>query len=438
MSDENNSTALVIQQEDRLPAARTIASGSLVRAFVPANFGEAMQIARIIGKSGMAPKSYQDNEAKILVGMMVGAECGLTPMQSLRGVAVIGNQPSLWGDVALGLVVSSGLVEDMVESDSGNFDDLQNGDGEAICTIKRRGRATPVIRRFGMAMARRAGLLTKQGPWASGHRQRMCQMRARAFALRDLFPDILAGLGVEGAQEDSVEPSLREQAERASSSTIIATVTDLEHQARGELPTMAAVEATDTMERAAHAVQEEARANIDAGAEQQQEAAPKRRVRTPKAAGAPNDGPPAKKLATPQQIAEMQTLQAMFREYDEAGNMRVAGDVKSQIGAMREKIDFSELDGATTPPPATVDQHDDLAPGVAEVLTDQGYDLNKDDPAPEGMDLQEAVRELKSKELLPDVQGFVVVGLSEEDRMEFESIKARHIAGMIEDAKRRR
>ena len=438
MSDETTSTDLVPSSQDRLPAARTISSGSLVRAFVPQNFGEAMTIARVIAKSRMSPKSYDNDEAKILVGMMTGAECGLTPMQSLRGVAMIGNMPSLWGDVALGLVVSSGLVEDMVESQDGDFDDLNKGDGRAVCTIKRIGRATPVIRRFGMLEARRTGLLTKAGPWAQGNRERMCQMRARAFALRDLFADVLSGLHVEGAPEEHRELTLTEQAAFARDATVTATVDDLEHQSRG-LAAPAAVMATDELQRAAEEVQEQAATNLAPEVEQQPEQAPKRRVRTPK----PPADPLAKKKATDQTIAEMMTLRAMHDDYERQGNMQLAGNVKTSIIEMRERYDFSELDahekakreqerevGDPGPQP-------DLAPGVAEILTETGYDLNTGEIHEEGT-LKEAVRELRSKELLPDVTGFAPAGLTEDEQMEFESIKAKHVQGMIEEAKQRR
>lgn len=444
MSDENISTELVTVNQPALPAARTIRPGTPVAAFVPSTFEEAMKIARVIAQSGMSPKSYNDNEAKILVGMMTGAECGLTPMQSLRGVAMIGNQPSLWGDVALGLVLSSGLVEDMVESSSGNFDDLNNGDGSAVCTIKRRGRATPVIRRFGMLEARRTSLLTKSGPWAQGNRERMCQMRARAFALRDLFADVLSGLHVEGAPEEHRELTLAEQAGIARQETITATVDDLEQQARGEsgMAAPTAVAATDALERATAAAQNEAAANLAPEAQQQPEPPTRRRVRTPKAPAEPGE----KKKATDQNIAEMMTLRAMNDDYERAGNMQLAGNVKASIIELRDKFDFAELDAhekakresaaqevAGDPGP----QPDDSPPGVAEILTDSGYDLNTGE-VHDGGGLSGAVRELKSKELLPDVTAFAPSGLTDDEQMEFESIKARYVQGIIEEAKQRR
>ncbi len=83
-----------------------------------------------------------------------------------------------------------------------------NGDREdegtpnpvAVCVAKRKGRK-PVIAKFSVEDAKRAGLWGKQGPWQA-YPKRMMQMRARGFALRDAFPDALKGLiTVEEAQD---------------------------------------------------------------------------------------------------------------------------------------------------------------------------------------------------------------------------------------------
>lgn len=43
--------------------------------------------------------------------------------------------------------------------------------------------------------AAKAGLKGKQGPWTQ-YPKRMMQMRARSWALRDVFPDVLRGMPV--------------------------------------------------------------------------------------------------------------------------------------------------------------------------------------------------------------------------------------------------
>jgi len=55
--------------------------------------------------------------------------------------------------------------------------------------------------RFSVEDAKRAGLWGKQGPWQA-YPKRMLQMRARGFALRDAYPDVLKGLiSTEEAQD---------------------------------------------------------------------------------------------------------------------------------------------------------------------------------------------------------------------------------------------
>jgi hypothetical protein len=121
-----------------------------------------------------------------MVGILAGAEVGLTPFAALQSIAVIGNNPSLWGDGALALVQASGLLEDMEETDDGNT---------ATCRLNRKERKTPIVRTFSMEDAKKAGLAGKAGPWTQ-YPARMRQMRARAFALRDGFSDVLKGLHI--------------------------------------------------------------------------------------------------------------------------------------------------------------------------------------------------------------------------------------------------
>jgi hypothetical protein len=70
----------------------------------------------------------------------------------------------------------------------------------AVCRIKRKGQPEEA-RTFSQADAKAAGLAGKSGPWAQ-YPARMRQMRARAFALRDVFADVLKGLAVAEEAQD--------------------------------------------------------------------------------------------------------------------------------------------------------------------------------------------------------------------------------------------
>ncbi len=160
-------------------------------SLTPSSLAEAMEFAGMMSKSSIVPKDYQNNPGNILVAIQWGMEIGLQPLQSMQSIAVINGRPSIWGDAMLALVRSSGLLEAINEEVT---------DSKAVCTIKRRGEQE-VVREFSMQDAKQAGLTGKQGPW-SQYPKRMLQMRARAFALRDVFPDVLRGVHVAEEAQD--------------------------------------------------------------------------------------------------------------------------------------------------------------------------------------------------------------------------------------------
>ncbi|WP_010517876.1 recombinase RecT [Komagataeibacter oboediens] len=151
------------------------------------SFEQLVKFADIASRSGMVPSAYSGKPQAVLIAVQMGSELGLAPMQSLQNIAVINGRPSVWGDALLGLVKASAVCDDVVETMEGEGDALT-----AICVAKRKGKS-PVEARFSVEDAKAAGLWNKQGPWKQ-YPKRMLQMRARGFALRDAFPDVLRGL----------------------------------------------------------------------------------------------------------------------------------------------------------------------------------------------------------------------------------------------------
>lgn len=195
MTDTNTAVATTEQVRPKPPAVQ---AGGTISAMIPTDIDQAFRLARAIAMSGMAPKAYGQDENKCFVGILAGAELGLAPFQALQSIAVIGGNPSVWGDGALALVRASGLLEDFEETDDGN---------KATCRVVRKGE-TPIIRSFDMDDAKKAGLAGKAGPWTQ-YPKRMRQMRARAWALRDGFADVLKGLHI--AEELRDRPDLVEK-----------------------------------------------------------------------------------------------------------------------------------------------------------------------------------------------------------------------------------
>lgn len=169
----------------------------------PKTFGELMEWAKLVAHSGMVPKDYNGNPGAVLVSIQMGAELGLKPLQSLQNIANINGRPSIWGDAAWALVTSHPDCVNAREECDGS---------KATCTIHRRGR-DPVVRSFTADDAKRAGLWGKQGPWTN-YPQRMLQMRARSWAARDAFADVLKGISMveeaRDAEHTIAEPQIVE------------------------------------------------------------------------------------------------------------------------------------------------------------------------------------------------------------------------------------
>jgi hypothetical protein len=143
----------------------------------------------------MIPKEYIGKPGNCLVAIQWGMEIGLHPLQGLQSIAVINGKPCLWGDAAQALVRASPVCEYIEEGDS----DATHG----VCRVKRRGEPEHV-QVFTIDDAKKAGLWGKTGPWTQ-YPQRMLILRARSWALRDKFADVLRGLTLAEEARD-VEP----------------------------------------------------------------------------------------------------------------------------------------------------------------------------------------------------------------------------------------
>lgn len=160
------------------------------------------------------PAEYYDKPAhishKLLVGMdllkiaaararhiiQLGHEVGLPPGQSIASITIKNGKPLILGDAQLALVLNSDKAEYVKEYTDGGM--LYDGDAinllfSAVCEVKRFGDDSPTITRFSVQDAIIAGLWGIDGPWST-HPGRMMKYKARAFGLRDKFPDVLKGL----------------------------------------------------------------------------------------------------------------------------------------------------------------------------------------------------------------------------------------------------
>lgn len=197
-----NATALtVVPPPKPPPIAMTKAGVSL------SSLEEVFRFSKAVSVSGFAPKGLEKEES-IMVAIQLGMELGLTPMAALQNIAVINGRPGIYGDAALALVRSSGLLEVFSEHYEVAGKKLVTSDGDprnpttaelkdetcsAVCRYKRRGEDSVQASLFSVGDAKLATLLGKAGPWTQ-YPARMLKFRARGFGLRDGFGDVLKGL----------------------------------------------------------------------------------------------------------------------------------------------------------------------------------------------------------------------------------------------------
>lgn len=225
-------TEIMGEPSPEVPARKILAldpkynlrAGGAMPSIVPRDMNEAYRFAQALHLSNMQPKEL-DTPEKILVVILHGLELGMKPMQAVQRIAVINNRPTLWGDGALSLVRASGLCEWIDEQMAGEGDSRV-----ARCEVQRRGDPRPTKRSFSVEDAIGAGLWQAGKPmikkWRKGRNggqafqedcpndspwfrfpARMLQMRARGFALRDAFPDVLGGMYLrEEIEEETAEP----------------------------------------------------------------------------------------------------------------------------------------------------------------------------------------------------------------------------------------
>ncbi|WP_048710774.1 recombinase RecT [Microvirga massiliensis] len=187
------------------PNVATLTASSTVHAIVPQTFDDVWRMAQLLAKSGLVPYGMNTPE-KLAVAIMHGLELGVKPLQAIQGIAVINGMPRIWGDLALAVVRSSRELERFKEWHEGpEPQDWERPQGDelnykALCLVKRKGEEE-IVAEFSIRDAQIAKLWMKRGgqagdkdtPWVTNPK-RMLKMRARGFALRDTFADVLKGM----------------------------------------------------------------------------------------------------------------------------------------------------------------------------------------------------------------------------------------------------
>tara|TARA_E500000318_G_C3559908_1_gene212937 strand:- start:1516 stop:2421 length:906 start_codon:yes stop_codon:yes gene_type:complete len=147
----------------------------------------SMAWCETVSKTNLCPAQYKGKPAEIMIACQMGKDLGLTPFQSIQNIAVINGKASIYGDALISMCRKHPEFEDIKEYFEG---DQQNR--TAVCEVKRNGQSW-YKSTFSKKDAATAGLLDKPGPWRT-YPDRMLKLRARGFALRDVFADAFGGV----------------------------------------------------------------------------------------------------------------------------------------------------------------------------------------------------------------------------------------------------
>ncbi len=184
MSEGNGVQTVTDPAKEIKPVKPSMLQNKLA-AMVPKDITETIALAKIMSESTLVPKEFHKNVANCTLAIGLGGELGLSAFQAVQCIMVVNGRPTLWGDAMPGLIRASGKMEYLDET-------YEEKTKTAICRVKRVGEPE-IVRMFSEADAATAGLTKKDGPWQN-YRKRMLQMRARSWALRDGFADVLKGL----------------------------------------------------------------------------------------------------------------------------------------------------------------------------------------------------------------------------------------------------
>jgi hypothetical protein len=192
------------------------------RGLTPGNLEGMLRLSQAMFASGLLPKGLPSVEA-VFTAMQFGMELGLRPGVAARSVAVINGRATLWGDGLLGVARAhpawneSTFREILVDPAGVEVMTLPTNPADGFAAVCELGRTGGQVQRqaFSVGDAKRAGLWGKSGPWQT-YPARMLKMRARGFAIRDVFADALGGFVTEAEAEANDTPTTPVNAPRPS------------------------------------------------------------------------------------------------------------------------------------------------------------------------------------------------------------------------------
>lgn len=196
MNEVTTTTSSTIALRDQLKAMPISANGMIQLQ----TLGEAYSFAELLVRGEFAPKGTTVEKA--VVSILAGNALGLSPLEAVQNISTINGRPTLWGDAQIAVCKASPAFDhEKIEILKGEKTNEQG----VRYSVWRKGVEEPFVEEFTLADKTRAGFDNKPGPWQQFPR-RMMLNRARSFALRNAFPDVLKGFrATEEALDDEID-----------------------------------------------------------------------------------------------------------------------------------------------------------------------------------------------------------------------------------------
>ena len=144
---------------------------------------QTWSLANRLQRTDFVPDALKGKPEAIMAAMLTGAELDIPPMQALKSIHVVKGRPALSAELMRALVLRAGH-ELWFEEKSAT---------RVIAAGSRKGSTRESRVTWTHDQAKNAGLLGKDN-W-KGYPEAMLTARATSQLCRDIFPDVLAGLG---------------------------------------------------------------------------------------------------------------------------------------------------------------------------------------------------------------------------------------------------
>jgi hypothetical protein len=178
----------------------------------PRTLTEAKELATTLANANTMPAALKKSPADVLAIVMAGAELGLAPMQSIRGIMLIEGKPTLSADAMGALVKASPLCE--------YLQCTVTTDKIATFKTQRKGDPDPTTFSFTIEEANQAGLNkpTSSGKPSNWQKFPKAMLRARAQSgiCRLVYSDLMLGV----YDPDELEPEAAPRVEKPVASTV--------------------------------------------------------------------------------------------------------------------------------------------------------------------------------------------------------------------------